>query len=164
MEDGTRKIFEFSVDPDVGDSFYRFVHPRRQMYLKSILESLPKSVDELWIFGSAVTPNHFSGSDLDIMLIGDDISDDDIMLIYSRISEVAKIDTWNKCPNCDLLWKSRAEFDEWKGEWGHCFWNIAQYGVKYFDRRWADGQTIAGNAENGACRHKSGKEGVDQRR
>ncbi|MBR2098918.1 MAG: type II toxin-antitoxin system RelB/DinJ family antitoxin, partial [Firmicutes bacterium] len=47
------------------------VHEYRRKDLQEILQMLPSSVDELWVFGSSVTPYCRPNSDLDILVVGD---------------------------------------------------------------------------------------------
>ena len=44
------------------------VHEYRRKDLQEILQMLPSSVDELWVFGSSVTPYCRPNSDLDILV------------------------------------------------------------------------------------------------
>ena len=45
--------------------------------LKKVLDAMPDSVDELWVFGSSITPYCRPDSDLDVCVVGDNISRED---------------------------------------------------------------------------------------
>lgn len=45
--------------------------------LQSVIDVLPDTVDELWVFGSAVTPYCRPDSDLDVCVVGEKISRED---------------------------------------------------------------------------------------
>jgi predicted nucleotidyltransferase len=105
---------------------YRFVHPLKQKSLESVFENLPDSVDELWVFGSAVTRSHYPWSDLDLFVIGDLTALDRKRVILSA-----------GCP-VDLLVDTKDNFNAHCDEFAHCYYRIKREGIKYFDRRWLD--------------------------
>ncbi|MCR4652511.1 MAG: nucleotidyltransferase domain-containing protein, partial [Eubacterium sp.] len=45
--------------------------------LMKVLEIIPSSVDEVWVFGSAVTPYCRPDSDLDVCIVGNNITKED---------------------------------------------------------------------------------------
>ncbi|MDR1061016.1 MAG: nucleotidyltransferase domain-containing protein [Clostridiales bacterium] len=103
--------------------------------MKYLFENLGPSIDQVWVFGSAVTPDHYSWSDLDMLLLGD-ISDEDLLRIYGGFSEARKLDTWNTNKNVDIVCDTLSNFERDKDEFGHVLWYVNRYGVLYYDRRW----------------------------
>ncbi len=83
------------------------VHEFRREDLKKILGMLPDSIDELWVFGSSVTPYCRPDSDLDILVIGDHITHEELKTIY-------------RTPDCavDLLDATPSDFIAWRQDGG----------------------------------------------
>lgn len=104
---------------------YQYIHPLKQRNVENIINSLPSSVEQLWVFGSAVTYNHYPWSDLDILVISKHMSDEDIKSI--RRSAACSI---------DLIVKTKDEFNQYCNQFGHCFYDILREGIKYYDRSW----------------------------
>jgi len=59
----------------------KYVHPSKQEAIKKILEVIPETLEELWLFGSAVTEGCKPTSDIDICLVGNTTHDEE-KLIY----------------------------------------------------------------------------------
>lgn len=59
------------------DKNYERVSDLKQDDLKKVLDAMPESVDELWVFGSAVTCYCRPDSDLDVCAVGDNITRED---------------------------------------------------------------------------------------
>lgn len=68
--------FELTADRQPRNNFER-VSEYKQEDLKKVLNVIPESVDELWVFGSSVTKFCRPESDLDVCIVGDSISKDD---------------------------------------------------------------------------------------
>ncbi|MDR3120210.1 MAG: nucleotidyltransferase domain-containing protein [Clostridiales bacterium] len=137
LDSGERVAREFEVDSDVGDPLFRWVHPRRQLYVKALFENRPKNTEQLWVFGSAVTPNHTTDSDLDALILGD-ISISELTDLRDVLYETSKADTWNVNKSVDMLSDTVANFDRWRAQFGHCYWYVWKYGIQYYDMRWLD--------------------------
>lgn len=73
-----KKVFEDKYN--IGGNL-KYVHPSKQEAVKDILEVIPESLEELWIFGSSVSDNCRSVSDIDICLVGN-TSHEEEKLIY----------------------------------------------------------------------------------
>ncbi|GHU92352.1 hypothetical protein FACS1894202_14790 [Clostridia bacterium] len=83
--------------------FYRFknvynsqdviscIFPLRQLTLLSILNNLPESVEQLYVFGSALTMDCRIDSDIDICVVGD-IPSSDVRTIYGAVPRGEKMD------------------------------------------------------------------------
>ncbi len=52
---------------------YIYIHPFKQLAVKKLAENAPEGLDYIIIFGSAVTPACWYGSDIDVCLIGKNI-------------------------------------------------------------------------------------------
>jgi len=68
--------FELTADKKPRTNFEK-ISEYKQADLQKVLDVLPDSVDELWVFGSAVTKFCRPDSDLDVCVIGDSISKED---------------------------------------------------------------------------------------
>lgn len=68
--------FDLAIAP-TEKSGVKAVSAYKQDDLQAILEILPASVDELWVFGSAVTPFCKPDSDLDVCIVSDNITKDE---------------------------------------------------------------------------------------
>ena len=55
----------------------------KRKQLDNLLRSLPDSVDQVWVFGSAVTPYCRPDSDLDICLVGESISHEEQKRLFA---------------------------------------------------------------------------------
>ena len=64
--------FELTADPVFRKNIDR-VSKLKTDDLKAVLAVVPESVDELWVFGSAVTEHCRPDSDLDVCVIGDNM-------------------------------------------------------------------------------------------
>jgi predicted nucleotidyltransferase len=131
-------VIDFGIEKKVGREELRYVHRRRQLYLGFILDEIVGKINikQLWIFGSAISYNHFPWSDLDVMVISDGDPDTEVKCISKACVKASKHDTWNKCKDVDILWYRPEEFKEQSEIFGHICWNIRKYGLKYFDRMW----------------------------
>ena len=64
----TRSIpFEIKLGPETGG---KKISPYRIEDLKAVLAKVPDSAEEVWVFGSTVTPHCRPESDLDICIVG----------------------------------------------------------------------------------------------
>ena len=108
----------------VTDKMFRFIHPLKQKNFENIYKYLPRSVEQLWVFGSAVTPNHRPDSDLDLLVVGDLTIEDKKRIIDAAGCEV------------DLFVTDKMFFDKKSKDFTHCYYNVAQNGILYFDREW----------------------------
>ncbi len=52
---------------------YFYIHPFKQLAVKKLSENAPEWLDYIIVFGSAVTPACWYGSDIDVCLIGKNI-------------------------------------------------------------------------------------------
>lgn len=68
--------FELTADKTPKNNFDRVSEYKRDD-LEKILNVIPESVDELWVFGSSVTKFCRPDSDLDVCIVGDGITKDD---------------------------------------------------------------------------------------
>ena len=68
--------FELTAEKTPRNNFERVSEYKRED-LEKVLGAVPESVDELWVFGSAVTPYCRPDSDLDVCIVGDNISKED---------------------------------------------------------------------------------------
>ncbi len=68
--------FELTADKTPRNNFERVSEYKRED-LEKVLNVIPESVDELWVFGSAVTKYCRPDSDLDVCIIGDNITKED---------------------------------------------------------------------------------------
>jgi len=91
--------------------------------LKSVLAVLPESVDELWVFGSSITKFCRPDSDLDVCVVGDNITKEDrkIMAHAPRFG-------------MDLLNVTKDEFEQESKEKGSIFYEVKSKGLLIFKR------------------------------
>ena len=68
--------FELTAEKKPRNNFERVSEYKRED-LEKVLEVLPESIDELWVFGSAITEYCRPDSDLDVCIVGDNISKED---------------------------------------------------------------------------------------
>ena len=68
--------FELTAEKTPRNNFERVSGYKRED-LEKVLEVLPESIDELWVFGSAVTEFCRPDSDLDVCIVGDNITKED---------------------------------------------------------------------------------------
>ena len=68
--------FELTATAVPNNDFER-INAIKQGEVLNVLNALPDTVDELWVFGSAVTPYCRPDSDIDVCVIGDNISKED---------------------------------------------------------------------------------------
>ena len=72
--------FELTTERNPRNNFEK-INPLKQDELRKVLDVIPDSVDELWVFGSAATPYCRPDSDIDVCIVGDSISRDDRKLL-----------------------------------------------------------------------------------
>lgn len=113
--------FELSADKVSKNNFEK-VSSFKQEDLQKILDVLPDSVEELWVFGSAVTPYCRPDSDLDICVIGD-ISKED----RRTISHAPR-------RGIDLLDISKKDFEEEKEVRGSIFFEVYTKGLLIYTK------------------------------
>ena len=84
--------FELTATSKPRNNFEK-VNKLKQEDLKRILDALPDSVDELWVFGSALTPYCKPESDIDVCVVGDNITNEDCRtLMHAPTSAMDLID------------------------------------------------------------------------
>ena len=118
------KTKERKVFYSVTNKMFRFIHPFKQKNFENIYKHLPRSVDQLWVFGSAVTPNHHPDSDLDLLVVGDLSLEDKKTIIDAAGCQV------------DLFVTDKIFFEKKSKDFTHCYYNVMQNGILYFDREW----------------------------
>ena len=74
--------FELTASPIPKSNFDK-VNSIKRDELQKVLDVLPDSVDELWVFGSAVTPYCRPDSDIDVCIVGDNITKADRKVIFA---------------------------------------------------------------------------------
>ncbi len=67
-----RAMYKFSDKYNLGAP-YIYIHPFKQLAVKKLADNAPEGLDCIIIFGSAVTPACWYGSDIDVCLIGRNI-------------------------------------------------------------------------------------------
>ena len=134
LENDTRVAIEFK--DVIGDPACRFVHPYRQKYLKILLGNIPDSVDQIWVFGSAITMDNGPESDLDVLLIGDDIGGSEKKIIYKLLSLAGFDDNSLKCTDVDIITANKTDFINHINTFGHLFYEIWRKGLLYYDKQW----------------------------
>lgn len=96
-----KKAIPFELNTEaVNKTNFDKVSKLKKEDLQSVLDVLPDSVDELWVFGSAVTPYCKPDSDLDVCVVGNKISGEDRKIIAHAPRR-----------GMDLLNISKEEFD-----------------------------------------------------
>ena len=113
--------FELSADKVARNNFEKVSNFKKED-LQKIIEVLPESVEELWVFGSAVTPYCRPDSDLDICVIGD-ISKED----RRTISHAPR-------RGIDLLDISKKDFEGEKINRGSIFFEIYTKGLLIYTK------------------------------
>ncbi|MCQ2551356.1 MAG: type II toxin-antitoxin system RelB/DinJ family antitoxin [Clostridia bacterium] len=90
--------------------------------LEMLLDVVPDSAEEVWVFGSTVTPYCRPQSDLDVLIIGNTSS-----------GEEAKM---YNAPDCavDLLTATRKEFEMWSKEPGSVYKEVKEKGMLVYKR------------------------------
>ena len=109
--------FELTADAVPRNNFEK-INPLKQDELKKVLDVIPDSVDELWVFGSAVTPYCRPDSDIDVCIIGNNISREDRRTL-----------THAPRYGMDLINASHEEFDLQKNESGSIFNEVYTKGL-----------------------------------
>lgn len=64
------------------------VHPLKVNDIKKIMQVIPESLEELWVFGSAVTEQCRAQSDIDLCLVGNTTSDEERKIFRAPDSAV----------------------------------------------------------------------------
>jgi len=109
--------FELTTEKVARNNFERVSDFKRDD-LKKILDVLPNSVDELWVFGSAITPYCKPTSDIDVCIVGDNITKDERKKIFHASDQAM-----------DLLDISHAEFEKESLEKGSVFNEVKTKGL-----------------------------------
>lgn len=114
--------FELTADKLTQTNLDKVSHFRRSN-VENILKMLPESVDELWVFGSAATPYCKPTSDLDVCVIGETISHDELKAIFAA-------------PKCamDLLNTTHKEFEEKRVYDGDIFYEVYNKGLLIYKK------------------------------
>lgn len=115
--------FELSLSPSVGKYNFDKISDFRKENVQNILNMIPDSVDELWVFGSSVTAYCKPTSDLDVCVVGDNISHDDLKKIFAA-------------PKCamDLINATHKEFTELRRERGNIFYEVYNKGLLIYKK------------------------------
>ena len=115
--------FELNLKTTTTKNNFEKISDFRKENVKNILNMLPDSVDELWIFGSAVTAYCKPTSDLDVCVIGDKISHEDLKQIFAA-------------PKCamDLINATNKEFDELRRKPGGIFYEVYNKGLLIYKK------------------------------
>ncbi len=95
----------------------------KQEDLRKVLDVLPDSVDELWVFGSAVTQYCRPDSDLDVCVIGDSITKED----RKTLAHAPRY-------GMDLINTTHPEFDRESLEKGSIFNEIKNKGLLVYKK------------------------------
>lgn len=90
--------------------------------LEAVLKEVPSTVDELWVFGSTVTPHCRPQSDLDLLIVGNTVSE-----------EEAKI---YNAPDCavDIITATPEEFKVWSEEPGSVYMEAKKKGMLVYKK------------------------------
>lgn len=115
--------FELSVNKALPQSSGSKISDYKKEDLKSVLDVIPDSVDELWVFGSAVTPYCRPDSDLDVCIIGDSITKEDRKLLIHAPRHAM-----------DLLDVTHEIFAKESKEPGNVFYEVANKGVLVYKK------------------------------
>ena len=115
--------FELSLNSSVEKYNFGKINDFRKENVQNILNMIPDSVDELWVFGSSVTSYCKPTSDLDVCVIGDKISHDDLKQIFAA-------------PKCamDLINATHKEFSELRQERGNIFYEVYNKGLLIYQK------------------------------
>ena len=114
--------FELSAERKPKTNFER-ISEFKQDDLRKVIEALPESVDELWVFGSAVTPYCKPESDIDVCVIGNAISKADRKLIAHAPRG-----------SMDLLDVSHQQFEAERDELGSIFYDVFHKGLLVYKK------------------------------
>lgn len=100
----------------------RHVYPIHQKALLSLIEKIPATVMEIWVFGSVITLKCGQGSDLDVCLVGDLTPEDTKNLwVLEHIP-------------LDLLTVTKEEFESSAQHKGSIYYQIKTSGLKVWER------------------------------
>ena len=110
----------------------------RRDNLRNMLAVIPDTVDELWVFGSSVTPYCRPDSDLDVCIVGDEIRIDEKRLLFSAAGCAV-----------DLIDATHAEFDRRRLEEGDIFSEVYNKGIKIYQKGKMKNGEIRRSAETG---------------
>ena len=91
--------------------------------LQSVIDVLPESIEELWVFGSAVTPYCRPDSDLDICVVGDNISREDRKIIAHAPRR-----------GMDLLDITSSEFEKESSDKNSVYYNVKNKGLLIYKK------------------------------
>ena len=114
--------FEITADKTPRTNFER-ISKYKTEDLQKVLDVLPESVDELWVFGSAVTSFCRPDSDLDVCIIGDSISKEDRRTIAHAPRN-----------GMDLLNITHADFIRESSEEGSVFYDVKNKGLLIYKK------------------------------
>lgn len=109
--------FELTAAP-VPRSNFELISTIKQGEVKKVLDVLPDSVDEVWVFGSAVTAYCRPESDIDVCVVGDYITKDDRRIMAHAPRH-----------GMDLIDVSHAVFDSEKNNPGSIFNEVFSKGL-----------------------------------
>ncbi|MBQ6495657.1 MAG: type II toxin-antitoxin system RelB/DinJ family antitoxin [Firmicutes bacterium] len=91
--------------------------------LEKVLNVIPESVDELWVFGSAVTPYCRPDSDLDVCIVGDNITKEDRKVLAHAPRR-----------GMDLLNISHADFEKERQDPNSVYYDVFHKGVRVYGK------------------------------
>ena len=114
--------FELSADRAKAQPFAKISEFKRDD-LKAVLAVIPESVDELWVFGSAVTPYCRPDSDLDVCVVGDTIT-----------KKARKVLAHAPRRGMDLLNISNADFLAERNQAGSVFYDVYHKGLLVYKK------------------------------
>lgn len=115
--------FELSASRKPSKSNVDKISSYKQNDLKAVLDIIPESVDELWVFGSSVTPYCRPDSDLDVCVVGDNITKADRKKLIHAPRH-----------GMDLLDITNAEFIKERNEVGSVFNEVFNKGVLVYKK------------------------------
>lgn len=115
--------FELSASRKASKSNVDKISSYKQNDLKAVLDVIPESVDELWVFGSSVTPYCRPDSDLDVCVVGDNITKADRKILIHAPRH-----------GMDLLDVTHAEFNKERNESGSVFNEVFNKGVLVYKK------------------------------
>lgn len=98
------------------------VSPYRVEDLKAVLSNVPDSVEEIWVFGSTLTPNCRPQSDLDLCIIGN-----------TTIEEESKMYKAAKCA-VDIITDTPEEFAEHQKIAGSIYKDVVDKGLMVYKK------------------------------
>ena len=100
----------------------RHIYPIHQKALLSLIQRIPETVVEIWVFGSAITLKCGQGSDLDVCLVGDVTPE-----------ETKELWVLDHIP-LDLILVSEDEFSSSSQHLGSIYHRIKSTGLKVWER------------------------------